>query len=109
LAPTEVKATRAQILKDVAEKHAELDTVVKLAKARLEMGTYRYGLGANHDKYDYRARITGKLERYDATGNLEFLVDVLNYAQLEFNHPSRPDAFFKAIDDDEGSIRSFDN
>jgi len=104
----QLNATREMITRDVAQKHAELDKVVVLAKARLEMGTYRYGLGADHGKYDYRGRIVLKLKRYDATGNKEFLVDALNYVALEFNHPNRTDTFFKAIDDDLLSKRTYD-
>jgi len=104
----QITASKESITRDVSKKHAELDKVVKLAKARLEMGTYRYGLGGDHGKYDYRSRIVPKLKRYDATGNKEFLVDALNYVALEFNHPNRLDTFFKAVDDDPFSKRTFD-
>ncbi len=35
------------------------------------------------------------------TGNTECLIDLANYARLEFRHPSHPQAHFRACNDSE--------
>jgi len=102
------KPTREELQKDIRQKHMEFDHAAHLAKARLTMGTYRYGTSDNHSRYDYRARLDTKLEAYDQTGNQEFLIDALNYCVLEFMHPNRTDVYFKAEDDNNHSNRGFD-
>jgi len=102
------KPTREEYQKDIREKHREFDVAGKMCKARLSMGTYRYGTSANHSRYDYRARLQQKLDLYDETGNQEFLIDAMNYCALEFTHPNRTDVFFKAEDDNNHSNRGFD-
>jgi hypothetical protein len=39
-----------------------------------------------------------RLKKYKETGNKEFLVDVANFAMIEFMFPNRPDAYFEATD-----------
>lgn len=107
LSETEANGTPAAIARDIREKMECADHCNQLAKDRLQMGTYRYGVSM-HDRYDYRARLTDKLARYDATGNKEFLIDIINYCILEFFWPRRTDTYFKVAEDDEGSKRSYD-
>lgn len=38
-------------------------------------------------------------------GNTEFLMDVANFAMIEFMHPRHPDAYFKSTDSDESPGR----
>lgn len=53
---------------------------------------YKYGKASeNYGKYkclDARANLRKRLEEYEKTGNTEFLVDVANFAMLEFMFPS---------------------
>jgi len=66
----------------------------KLQRARLIMGAFRYGrLGeAGKPQWDRITRIQWDVARYQATGNLEHLVDAANHCMLEFvegRHPKR--------------------
>jgi len=99
--------TPAEVRSDIAEKIGLADKCLRLAKNRLKMGTYRYGV-SNHDKYDYRQRLQVKLFAYDQTGNKEFLVDAINYCILEFGWPSRIETYFAADDTGKYSNRGFD-
>lgn len=53
---------------------------------------HKYGPAKdNYGKYkcmDAIANIRKRLEKYEETGNTEFLVDVANFAMLEFMYPS---------------------
>lgn len=59
---------------------------------------YKYGpCKDNYGKYkclDARGNIRKRLEKYEETGNTEFLVDLANYAMLEFMYPSIDGAHF---------------
>lgn len=69
---------------------------------RIIMGRFRYGkASANGAKYDRIGGIRRRLELYQSTGNLEYLVDIANLAQLEFQTPSIDGADFRATDDGE--------
>jgi hypothetical protein len=39
-----------------------------------------------------------RLDKYERTGNTEFLMDAANFAMIEFLRPSHPDAHFEATD-----------
>lgn len=67
------------------------------------MGSFRCGLASDPEKwtYDLIAGARKKLAAYEENGNLEHLVDLANYARLEFIHPSHPKAHFRAEDDHE--------
>jgi len=51
---------------------------------RLIFGAHRYGMEFGNASYDYVGALRTRLREYEETGNLEFLVDVANYAMLEF-------------------------
>lgn len=63
---------------------------------------YKYGLlsEAYPHKVDAVGSLTERLRKYAETGNTEFLVDVANFAMIEFMHPRHPNAFFQGTDDD---------
>ncbi len=67
---------------------------------RHEIGT---GIGSVGSKrtLDAIKLLKVKLGKYEKTGNLEMLVDVANYAMMEFQHPKHPKAHFNAEDDGE--------
>jgi hypothetical protein len=67
---------------------------------RMGMSYYKYGPVANAypDMVDAIASLKMRLALYVETGNTEHLMDVANYAMIEFMHPSHPKAHFKATD-----------
>jgi hypothetical protein len=67
---------------------------------RLLMGFLRYGpKGPKTPKYDYVEAIKTKLKLYEETGNIEMMVDIGNYAMLEYRYGEHPDKHFSAHDD----------
>lgn len=73
---------------------------VRLMQNRMVMGAFRYGrFGPNKADYDLLGGIQKKLASYADTGNTEALVDVANYALLEFTFPHHQQAHFRAADD----------
>lgn len=73
----------------------------ELARNRLVMGALRYGLFRDPEKaaYDYLGAIEDKVKFYRETGNDELLVDIQNYAMLEFTLGRHPQKHFAATDD----------
>lgn len=67
---------------------------------RMSMSFFKYGKVA--DAYprlvDAMASLRIRLERYEATGNTEHLMDLANFAMIEFMCPKHPDAYFQAED-----------
>lgn len=47
---------------------------------------------------DAEAALLDRLRKYQETGNTEWLLDVANYAMIEFMHPRHPEAHFRATD-----------
>lgn len=66
------------------------------------MLTSFYKYGALADGYPERVHAVESLQlrllKYAETGNAEYLVDVANFAMIEFMHPAHPDATFTATD-----------
>lgn len=62
---------------------------------------YKYGplVEAYPHKVDAVGSLTERLRKYAETGNTEYLVDVANFAMIEFMHPRHPSAFFEGTDD----------
>lgn len=80
-----------------------LEAFEKLMRNRLLMGRFRYGLMNRTTDRNY-VRIGSamrRLERYQETGNLEFLVDAANLCLMEFEHGEHPNKHFTAADDGE--------
>ena len=75
----------------------------KLMRNRLVMGAFRYGLLKNKAShgYDMIGSLKRRIEMYQETGNLEYLVDCANLALLEFEHPTHNKAHFGSVDDGE--------
>lgn len=76
--------------------------VDKLTNNRLILAAFRYGLMAEkskENKYDIIEKLEGKLNNYRRTGNKEYLLDLINYAKIEFRYPSKAGAYFNAEDD----------
>jgi hypothetical protein len=75
--------------------------------ARMEMSYFKYG--DVRDAYPHRidaiACLQQRLEKYQQTGNTEFLMDAANFAMIEFMLPRREGAFFEATDSDQSPGR----
>jgi hypothetical protein len=72
---------------------------------RLLMGRLRYGPRKAKSRYDFLQAIEDKLNLYRQTGNDELLVDIGNYAMLEYNHGDHPLKHFSAYDDAGGHAK----
>lgn len=71
-----------------------------LMNAAMLVSAYKYG--AVGDAYPERVNALASLQKriamYQETGNTEYLVDVANFAMIEFMHPAHGNAHFKATD-----------
>ena len=79
----------------------------QLRQNRMVMGYFRYGdlHRQRPGQYDNVASIRRRLERYEADGNLEHLVDIANIAMVEFVTSDHPKRHFHAVDDGEHTRR----
>ena len=68
---------------------------------RLVMGAIRYGkINQNgKPKYDRTGTMHKKIDLYLHTGNKECLVDLANYAMVEYMEPTINGTYFEATDD----------
>lgn len=92
-----------------------------LRKKAMVTSFYKYGkasINYNQNYIDAIESLKLRLQKYEETGNTEFLVDVANFAMLEFMFPKNPKAHYKASDSDQSpgivgmginEIREFDN
>jgi hypothetical protein len=74
---------------------------MELMKNRMIMSFYKYGpvrQNAGDKLVNEVESLKLRLKKYEQTGNTEYLVDVANFAMIEFMFPSHPKAFFKATD-----------
>lgn len=60
-------------------------------------------------KVDAMASLKVRLNKYEVTGNTEYLVDVANFAMIEFMHPKHPKAHFAAEDSSGSPGRVWEN
>lgn len=65
---------------------------------------YKYG---EYKCMDALKNIELRLQKYKDTGNTEFLVDIANFAMLEFMHPSIPGAKFIPTSTDACDVAGF--
>lgn len=74
----------------------------RLMRNRLLMGALRYGTLEHKrkvgGKWDLVGAVKKKVELYEKTGNLEYLVDSANYCLLEFECGKHPNRHFHALD-----------
>lgn len=74
--------------------------VVELMKNRLIVGALRYGRNdATNVSHDFLANARRRMEKYEADGNREHLVDAMNYLLLEFKLGIHPKGHFRAQGD----------
>lgn len=67
---------------------------------RMAMSFCKYGpvAAAFPEKVDALKTLELKLQAYRETGNTEWLIDVANYALIEFLRPRHPNAHYRATD-----------
>jgi hypothetical protein len=105
---------RASCLKDVPRKMPDMETLRRtewskefeeLCKNRMIMGSFRYERMEEKKKktsrYDYIGDAVKRLNKYQATGNAEYLVDVANLCMLEFLFGEHKQKHFSSSDDGE--------
>jgi hypothetical protein len=75
--------------------------IIKMEHA-IEMSHYKYGWMS--DTYPELAQaakcIQERLDLYNKTHNLDYLVDIANFAMIEYKHPSYSDAHYTPQDSD---------
>jgi hypothetical protein len=73
----------------------------ELMRNRLVMGAFRYGLvdQKKSKSMNHMSSVRKRLDRYEETGNLEFLADVANLMMLEFMHCDKSNKKFIPLDD----------
>jgi hypothetical protein len=73
------------------------------------MATSYYKYGHVRDSFPEPMSAIGalrdRLAQYEKTGNTEWLMDVANYAMIEYMHPRHPEAHFRATDSNESPGR----
>lgn len=70
-----------------------------LMRNRLIFGAYRYGKMRCKPDYDYIDSLLDRAKKYLKDGNQEYLVDIANFAMLEFVDGKHSNKHFKTIDD----------
>lgn len=83
----------------------------EIHKKMMVMSYYKYGsLKDNYDKYkcmDALGNLKKRIEKYEKTGNTEFLADVANFAMIEFMNPSIEGAHYTPTDSGSCEIIGF--
>lgn len=76
------------------------DEFIHKMKNAIETSHYKYGWASKTYPELAQARkcIDERLECYNKTHNKEYLVDIANFAMLEYLYPSYPDAKYEATD-----------
>ena len=76
---------------------------IALMQNRIVVSHHKYGwMSQNYPELAQAVKsIQTRLEKYLETGNTEWLVDVANFAMIEFKHPSLQNAHFHGTDSSE--------
>lgn len=95
--------TREEILQ--TEYSAEFD---EKRKNSMEMSYYKYGelrknYSGSQPNVDAIKSLEMRLEKYKETGNTDYLVDVANFAMIEYMFPQHKDANYHAGADEKDS------
>lgn len=78
----------------------------ELRKNRVEVSYHKYGPARKNFKTGNVQALPSMercIEKYNSTGNTEYLVDAANYLMFEFMYPQHPKAHFKATDSKESA------
>ena len=85
------------------------ETFVQGMADRMAVSYFKYGPvhEAYPGKVDAIASLVKQLKKYQETGNTEWLMDVGNFAMIEFQHPKHPRAHFRGTDSNESPRRKW--
>lgn len=87
-------------------KNEYSDRFDELRKNRVEVSFYKYWpVKKNFQSGNVQAipSMERCIEKYNGTGNTEYLVDAANYLMFEFMYPQHPKAHFRATDSSESA------
>jgi hypothetical protein len=86
---------------EIMKRDWSSEFVAKMQRA-IETSHYKYGWMS--DTYPELAQavkcIQERLDLYNKTHNLDYLVDIANFAMIEYKHPSYSDAHYTPQDSD---------
>lgn len=85
------------------------DVFVQGMADRMSVSFCKYGAVAEAypSRVDAIASLEKRLAKYKETGNTEWLMDVGNFAMIEFMHPRHPDAHYRPTDSKESPGRTW--
>lgn len=87
-------------------KNEYSDKFDELRRNRVEVSFYKYGPAKDNfstGNVNAIATLEKCIEKYNSTGNTEYLCDAANYAMFEFMYPQHPKAHFRATDSGESA------
>lgn len=75
----------------------------------MSMSFFKYGRVADAypNKVDAIASLRRRLSMYEQTGNKSWLIDIANFAMIEFQHPLHKDAHYRPTDSKESPGRKW--
>ncbi len=94
-------------MKEILPSSEFSDTFVDYMKNRMAVSFHKYGKvsDAYPHKVDALESLLQRLNKYKDTGNTEWLVDVGNFAMIEFMYPRHSNAHFQGTDSNESPGR----
>lgn len=82
-----------------------------IRKNMMVVSFYKYGAMQENYKQEKTIDALGslkkRLQKYEETGNTEFLADIANFAMIEFMYPQHANAFYKPTDNGACDIAGF--
>jgi hypothetical protein len=95
-------------VKRVAPASEVSEPFIEGMRNRMAMSFYKYGRVA--DAYPHKVNalesLRKRLEKYEETGNTEWLIDAANFAMIEFMCPAHVKAHYKPTDSGESPGRA---
>ena len=88
--------TSREINIEIKQMISALQDIISLAKPRLIMGGIRYGSNWNHK--DLMNYMQSKFNIYKETGNMEMLIDFINFIAIESVLQTHSKYYFNSID-----------
>lgn len=84
------------------------EAFVQGMRDRMATSYFKYGAVAKAypRKVNALESLRRRIEKYEETGNTEWLMDVANFAMIEFMHPSHKRAHYKPTDSSESPGRA---
>ncbi len=103
--PRHTKKAKQQQL--VNGRHTETnEKFIRRMDAAMEMSLHKYG--KVRDAYPHKVNaiknLKTRLKKYEETGNADYLVDIANFAMIEFSYPAHPEFNDAPTDGGEGRV-----